>query len=156
MSVDHERIGLDPFGSPLSVLHVTGPDGDAELVAAAHRARGWQVTLCLATDDPLPTGADVVVLHGAAAGRLRRRVRGTQPTVLIAEPGSPRSRDLLAERILARWTSIVVVPDEATARRWTSRVPVPLVRAAVTGPSGVDVLAAVLARADCFGSGARR
>lgn len=156
MSVDRERIGLSPFGSPLSVLHVTGHGGDAEQVAAAHRARGWRVRVRDIGGDPLPDradGTDVVVLHGVAAGRLRRRIRGARSTVLIAEPGSPRLRDLLAERLLARWTSIVVVPDAATAQRWTDHVPVPLVHAAIIGPDGYDLLAAVLARADCFGRG---
>ncbi|MBW0114576.1 hypothetical protein [Pseudonocardia abyssalis] len=156
MPVDHERIGLSPFDSPLSVLHVTGPDGGAGQLAAAHRAQGWQVRVCDAGVEPLPKGADVVVLHGAAAGRLRRVIRGETPTVLIAEPGSPRLHDFLVERMLARWTSIVVVPDGATASRWNSRVPVPLVRVAMTGSSGSDLMAAVFARADCFGSGVSR
>lgn len=164
MPVDPERIGLDPFASPLSVLHVVDTPaaavhGRVPELAAAHRARGWRVEVATAGHDVAGYGAagygaaghDVLVLHGPGAGRLRHRVRGALTTVVVAAPGSPRGTELLVERGLARWTNVVVVPDGATADRWTRRVPVPLVRlGAVDGPDH-EAMAAVLVRAGAFG-----
>lgn len=155
MSFDPERIGIDPFGSPLSVLHVIDPRDPGERDRAgrlvqAHTERGWRSRMVGVIGVGDADSFDVVVLYGQAASRHRRYLRGATTTVVLAAPGSPRWRDVLVERALARWTNAVVVPDAATAERWARLVAVPLVSAG-TDP---EEFGAVLVRARTLGGGA--
>jgi glycosyltransferase involved in cell wall biosynthesis len=152
-----DRVGVSPYRAGLRVLHVVAP-GDrsaataAGALAAAHRAKGWQVEV--ATD--LPTDVpdtDVVALHGPAAGRLRARLRGRVPTVVFADAAGPRTpAAALRELRLARWTNALVLPAGAS-RRWNA-VHAPPTR--VGAPADPDDLAAVLVRARAWGPPAER
>ena len=162
MPADPERIGVSPYLAPLPALHVVPPGAahHVERLALVHRAHGWQVTVA---GSVLPAAArelDVVVLHGLGAARARAQVRGVVPTVVLAGASRPAGPGgLLVERLLARWTSALVVSSDAAAEWWARRVPVPLTRLRHSAPDGSpdpDELAAILVRTAAWGVTTRR
>lgn len=155
------RTGLSPYQAPLHVVHVVSAGDElarsvADALGAAHRGRGWRVDITTDAPEPdLPSclAADVVVLHGPAAGRLRGRLRGRVPTVLLAGPRAPRGvLGGLRERVLARWTSAVVLSGGGKRSIW-EQLPVPLTRLRAAD-DGVDAdeMAAILVRARAWGA----
>lgn len=152
------RIGVSPYRARLGVLHVVAP-GDAAArdtadgLAVAHRAHGWTVTVVAGTPDPSAwSGVDVVVLHGPVAGRLRRTLRGSVTTVVLAAARPQGPSAWLTEAVLARWTHALVLPAKGTARRW-ARIPAPVTRLTTT-EAEPDEMAAILARARAWGASA--
>lgn len=149
------RVGVSPFRAPLRVLHVAaaGRGGAVEELVAGHRDSGWKVEVVedggIGVDlDGVDVDLDVVVLHGLRAGRLRRRIRGRVPTVLLAGRERPRwSREVA----LARFTNVLVLPPDA-GRGWR-RVAAPVTRWSPAGPWAAEELAEILVRARAWGGG---
>lgn len=153
--------GVAPSAAALRVLHVHGraEAGDARALAGYERSLGWDAAVCGVRHAPRrlrETAADVVALHGRAAGVLGRLLlRGSRTTVLLPRPGSwghgrgPRAAVRIAwERCAAGWANAVLVTEPAEAAAGVRRrVWVPPF---VVGRS-LEVRAAVLTRAQAYG-----
>ncbi len=152
------RTGVSPYRAPMRVRHVVASGDEdagatATRLAADHRDHGWDVeidTLARGGGGPAADGADLLVLHGLCAGRVRSRVRGSVPTVLLTGSDAPRTPlGWAREASLARWTNALVLPADA-APSW-SRVSAPVTRLPASGLAS-DEAAAVFVRARAWGN----
>lgn len=157
-----ERVGVSPYRAPVHVRHLLAA-GDEEAareasrLASAHRDRGWRVEIETLDEPARATGRvhrpgpseDVVVLHGLSAGRARRWIRGSVPTVVLAGSRPPRTPlGWAREARLARFTNVLALPADA-GPGWT-RVHAPVTRIPTTGLDA-DEAAAVFVRALAWG-----